>query len=53
MYIMFLIRLCLEPIGIKSPTFSSDFKGTILNRRAKTNIVLLCQFQGYPVPDHR
>ncbi|XP_060864218.1 cell adhesion molecule Dscam2 isoform X34 [Metopolophium dirhodum] len=42
-----------DPVGIKSPAFSSDSKGTIFNRRAKSDIVLLCESQGYPVPDHR
>ncbi|XP_025202783.1 Down syndrome cell adhesion molecule-like protein Dscam2 isoform X34 [Melanaphis sacchari] len=42
-----------DPIGIKSPAFSSDSKGTIFNRRSKSDIVLLCESQGYPVPDHR
>lgn len=52
-YIIFPIDLFLDPVGIKSPTFSSDLKGTIFNRRANADIVLLCQSQGYPVPDHR
>ncbi|XP_060838261.1 cell adhesion molecule Dscam2 isoform X30 [Rhopalosiphum padi] len=42
-----------DPIGIKSPAFSSDSKGTIFNRRSKSDFVLLCESQGYPVPDHR
>lgn len=50
---LFLIHLFLDPVGIKSPAFSSDSKGAIFNRRAKSDIVLMCQSQGYPVPDHR
>ncbi|XP_050054062.1 cell adhesion molecule Dscam2 isoform X32 [Aphis gossypii] len=42
-----------DPVGIKSPAFSSDSKGTIFNRRSNSDIVLLCESQGYPVPDHR
>jgi len=52
-YIILSIQSFLDPVGIKSPAFSSDSKGTIFNRRAKSDIVLLCESQGYPVPDHR
>jgi len=52
-YIVLSIQSFLDPVGIKSPAFSSDSKGTIFNRRAKSDIVLLCESQGYPVPDHR
>jgi len=53
LYIVLTIQLFLDPVGIKSPAFSSDSKGTIFNRRSKSDIVLLCESQGYPVPDHR
>jgi len=52
-YIVLSIQSFIDPVGIKSPAFSSDSKGTIFNRRAKSDIVLLCESQGYPVPDHR
>lgn len=52
-YIISSIQSFLDPVGIKSPVFSSDSKGTIFNRRAKSDIVLMCESQGYPVPDHR
>jgi len=52
-YIILFIQSFLDPVGIKSPAFSSDSKGTIFNRRAKSDIVLLCESQGYPIPDHR
>ncbi|XP_050054065.1 cell adhesion molecule Dscam2 isoform X35 [Aphis gossypii] len=42
-----------EPIGFKSPTLSSDFEGTRLKKSSKNAIVLLCQSQGYPVPEFR
>lgn len=42
-----------EPIGFKSPTLSSDFEGTRLRKSSKNAIVLLCQSQGYPVPEFR
>lgn len=47
------IYLFLDPVGIKSPAFSSDLKGTIFTRHANSDIVLLCQSQGYPVPEYR
>lgn len=43
----------LEPVGFKSPTLSSDFEGTRLRKSSKNAIVLLCQSQGYPVPEFR
>jgi len=42
-----------EPVGYKAPTLSSDFSSTGLKKRANGPIVLLCQSQGYPVPDFR
>lgn len=42
-----------EPVGYKAPTLSSDFSSTGLKKRIKTSIVLLCQSQGYPVPDFK
>ncbi|XP_050054049.1 cell adhesion molecule Dscam2 isoform X19 [Aphis gossypii] len=42
-----------EPVGYKAPTLSSDFSSTGLKKRVKGPIVLLCQSQGYPVPDFR
>ncbi|XP_060864217.1 cell adhesion molecule Dscam2 isoform X33 [Metopolophium dirhodum] len=42
-----------EPIGFKSPTLSSDFEGTRLRKSSKNAIVILCQSQGYPVPEFR
>lgn len=59
---MLKIRICtvnylnmylLEPVGFKSPTLSSDFEGTRLRKSSKNAIVLLCQSQGYPVPEFR
>ncbi|XP_060864230.1 cell adhesion molecule Dscam2 isoform X45 [Metopolophium dirhodum] len=42
-----------EPVGYKAPTLSSDFSSTGLKKRVNIPIVLLCQSQGYPVPDFR
>lgn len=42
-----------EPVGYKAPTLSSDFSSTGLKKRVNGPIVLLCQSQGYPVPDFR
>ncbi|XP_025202786.1 Down syndrome cell adhesion molecule-like protein Dscam2 isoform X37 [Melanaphis sacchari] len=42
-----------EPIGMKSPTFSTDTKITAYIRSLNANIGLQCQAQGFPVPNFR
>lgn len=51
--VFFFSNLYIEPVGFKSPTLSSDFEGTRLRKSSKNAIVLLCQSQGYPVPEFR
>lgn len=53
MHSFYKIFKYLEPVGLKSPTLSSDFEGTRLRKSSKNAIVLLCQSQGYPVPEFR
>lgn len=43
----------LEPVGTKAPGFSSDFKSFTLARSAGQSFGLLCQAQGFPVPNFR
>ncbi|XP_060864234.1 cell adhesion molecule Dscam2 isoform X49 [Metopolophium dirhodum] len=42
-----------EPIGMKSPSFSTDTKITAYIRSLNSNIGLQCQAQGFPVPNFR
>ncbi|XP_060838263.1 cell adhesion molecule Dscam2 isoform X32 [Rhopalosiphum padi] len=42
-----------EPIGMKSPSFSTDTKITAYIRSLNVNIGLQCQAQGFPVPNFR
>lgn len=45
-----LTLYCVEPVGAKAPTFSSDSKGSIFVRMEHTAFALLCQAQAFPVP---
>ncbi|XP_008186278.1 Down syndrome cell adhesion molecule-like protein Dscam2 isoform X34 [Acyrthosiphon pisum] len=42
-----------EPIGMKSPSFSTDTKISAYIRSLNANIGLQCQAQGFPVPNFR
>ncbi|XP_025414611.1 Down syndrome cell adhesion molecule-like protein Dscam2 isoform X25 [Sipha flava] len=42
-----------EPIGMKSPSFSTDTKMSAYIRSQNTNIGIQCQAQGFPVPNFR
>ncbi|XP_014244457.1 Down syndrome cell adhesion molecule-like protein Dscam2 isoform X22 [Cimex lectularius] len=39
-----------EPVGTKSPKFSSEARLIWFNKVAKTNFALLCEAQAFPVP---
>ncbi|GBP44660.1 Hemicentin-2 [Eumeta japonica] len=39
-----------EPIGLKAPSFSLEFKSTTLTKAAGYPLVLLCQAQAHPTP---
>lgn len=39
-----------EPVGSKSPTFSTDVKFSGITRNQGQNFALLCQAQAFPVP---
>lgn len=45
--------VCAEPVGMKAPTFSTDTKITAFVRNEGHSCNLLCQAQGYPVPNFR
>ncbi|KAL1463714.1 hypothetical protein WDU94_015440 [Cyamophila willieti] len=47
------LSLSTEPVGLKSPTFSSDLKSSSFTRRVGQGFGLLCQAQGYPAPMYR
>lgn len=49
-FIFFLSRQRTEPVGSKSPTFSSDSKGSIFVRHEHSSFAMLCQAQAFPVP---
>ncbi|XP_047359349.1 Down syndrome cell adhesion molecule-like protein 1 homolog isoform X41 [Vespa velutina] len=42
----------LEPVGSKAPSILGE-KGSLMERRTSTNIVIPCQGQAYPVPTFR
>ncbi|KAM0727414.1 Cell adhesion molecule Dscam1 [Formica fusca] len=41
-----------EPVGTKAPSILGE-KGSLMERRTATHIVILCQGQAYPVPTFR
>ncbi|XP_025268084.1 Down syndrome cell adhesion molecule-like protein Dscam2 isoform X24 [Camponotus floridanus] len=41
-----------EPVGTKAPSILGE-KGSLMERRTDTHIVILCQGQAYPVPTFR
>lgn len=43
----------VEPVGFKSPIFSSDNTLSAYARRMGTGVVLACNAQGFPVPTAR
>lgn len=43
----------VEPVGFKSPTFSTDDSLSAFLRREGTNVTLACNAQGSPVPKAR
>ena len=43
----------IEPVGAKSPTFSSDVKQSWIDRPMNHTFALLCPAQAYPVPAYR
>lgn len=49
-FIFFLSRQRTEPVGSKSPTFSSDSKGSIFVRHEHSSFAMLCKAQAFPVP---
>lgn len=49
----YYIRFCLEPIGSKAPSFSSDIKMLGYQRDMGQNLALLCPAQGLPFPSFR
>lgn len=49
----YCIRNILEPVGAKSPAFSSESMGSIFRKRIGQSFALLCQAQSYPAPKFR
>lgn len=43
----------IEPVGAKSPTFSTESMGSIFRKRVGQPFTLLCQAQSYPAPIFR
>lgn len=43
----------IEPVGAKSPTFSTESMGSIFRKREGQPFTLLCQAQSYPAPVFR
>ncbi|XP_022176409.1 Down syndrome cell adhesion molecule-like protein Dscam2 isoform X50 [Myzus persicae] len=42
-----------EPVGLKSPVFSSDAESARYRKRSNNNLSVLCSAQGYPTPSFR
>ncbi|XP_025414614.1 Down syndrome cell adhesion molecule-like protein Dscam2 isoform X28 [Sipha flava] len=42
-----------EPVGFKSPTFSSSSKSSWFVKSVSEHLSLLCSAQGYPAPEYR
>ncbi|XP_025414605.1 Down syndrome cell adhesion molecule-like protein Dscam2 isoform X19 [Sipha flava] len=42
-----------EPVGLKSPVFSSDAESARYRKRSGNDISVLCMAQGYPAPSFR
>lgn len=51
-FFFFFNIVSIEPVGSKAPSILGE-KGSLMERRAKTDIVILCQGQSYPVPTFR
>lgn len=47
---LFLNYFCIEPVGAKAPTFSTDSKSSTFVRAIGQSFGLLCQAQSFPVP---
>lgn len=47
------IILSLEPVGLKSPAFSSESKSSTFVKKMDQGIALLCSAQGYPAPAYK
>jgi len=43
----------VEPVGFKSPIFSTDDTLRAYPRRMGTDVVLACNAQGFPIPTAR
>lgn len=50
MFMIILYLLSVEPVGTKSPTFSSDVKFSGISRNLGISFAILCQAQAFPVP---
>lgn len=48
----FLISF-VEPVGYKSPVFSSDAESARFRKRSSNDLSVLCSAQGYPAPSFR
>lgn len=42
--------VCLEPVGVEAPKFSTDDRVNSFLRNVEEPITLRCPAQGYPVP---
>ncbi|XP_025202756.1 Down syndrome cell adhesion molecule-like protein Dscam2 isoform X10 [Melanaphis sacchari] len=42
-----------EPVGLKSPVFSSDAESARYRKRSNNDLSVLCSAQGYPAPSFR
>lgn len=43
----------LEPVGLKSPTFSTKSETYKFKMKSLADLDLLCDAQGYPIPSFR
>lgn len=50
---LILVLFLLEPVGLKSPTFSAKSETYKFKMKSLADLNLLCDAQGYPIPAFR
>lgn len=50
---LFYRIIILEPVGLKSPTFSAKSETYKFKMKSLADLDLLCDAQGYPIPAFR
>lgn len=48
-----MVLYLLEPVGLKSPTFAAKSETYKFKMKSLTDLNLLCDAQGFPIPSFR